>query len=224
LESGVALLPLSITLFVVSLFTGRMVRRLGARWRVVVGFALLALGLLLLSRIDAGTTPAQMAPSFIVIGLGLGIGFSPTSSVGMGALPQERAGEASGVVNMSRYLGGAFGIALATLVYSSVSVSRLNEALAGQQITGSMQTTLDGIMSGAIPDGATALAGLPANVQSAFLPAAKTAILDGFTASVTGLAVAALIGAFAWWLLMSPVRQRQELTILHRHHARRLNV
>ena len=106
---------------------GRLADRLGARSLTIGGMATVAGGLALLGALRPST------PGFLlllaVVGIGLGLFTPPNNAAIMGSVPQGQSGLASGVLNMTRGMGTAFGLALTGLVFdvaggrSSVSSS-----------------------------------------------------------------------------------------------------
>jgi hypothetical protein len=61
---------------------------------------------------SAGSSYPSILPAFILGGLGMGIAFAPLSATVMTGMPAARQGEASGVYNTLRQLGGVFGVAI----------------------------------------------------------------------------------------------------------------
>jgi EmrB/QacA subfamily drug resistance transporter len=201
-KSGAALLPLSLALFAVSLFVGRLVQRFGARGPVTVGFLATAAGLWLVSQVGVDSTFADLWPGFLIAGLGMGLVNGPTSAAAVSAVPEDRAGEASGVVNMARYLGGAFGVAVTAVVYAGVGVSRLNDHLGADRVTAAQERQLDGLLSGDPTGYNHSLAGFSPAQAADFRQAAKVSVVDAFVAVNRVLLVAALIGAVSAAVLL----------------------
>jgi EmrB/QacA subfamily drug resistance transporter len=214
-ESGAALLPLSLALFAVSLVVGRLVQRFGARGVVTVGFLLTAAGLFLVSQVDVGSTYADLWPGFLVAGLGTGLVNGPTSAAAVSAVPEDRAGEASGVVNMARYLGGAFGVAVTAVVYSGVATSKLNDHLGVDRVTAAQERQLDGLLSGDPTGLNSALAGFDPAQAAEYKSAAKLSVVDAFVAANRAMLVAALFGAVAAAVLLR-VRHPRHHHLWHR--------
>jgi EmrB/QacA subfamily drug resistance transporter len=211
-KSGAALLPLSLALFGVSLVVGRLVQRFGARGPVTVGFLGTALGLYLVSQVDVGSTYADLWPGFLIAGLGMGLVNGPTSAAAVSAVPEDRAGEASGVVNMARYLGGAFGVAVTAVVYGGVGIAKLNDHLGADRVTSAQERQLDQLLSGDPAGLNHALAGFSPAQAADFKAAAKLAVVDAFGAANRVMIVAAMIGAVSAAVL---------LRVRHpRHHHR----
>jgi hypothetical protein len=78
--------------------------------------ALVAAALAVLAAVRP-TTPGFLA-LLAVIGVGLGLFTSPNNASIMGAAPEQQAGMASGVLNMSRGMGTALGLALTASVFT----------------------------------------------------------------------------------------------------------
>jgi EmrB/QacA subfamily drug resistance transporter len=217
-KSGAALLPLSMALFAVSLVVGRLVLRFGVRGPVTVGFLAMALGLYLVSMVDVGSTYADLWPGFLIAGVGTGLVNGPTSAAAVSAVPEDRAGEASGVVNMARYLGGAFGVAVTAVVYGGVGVSKLNDHLGADRVTAAQERQLDQLLSGD-PTGLNhALAGFSPAQAADFKAAAKLSVVDAFAAANRVMIVAALIGAVSAAVLLR-VRHPAHHQLWHRAAA-----
>ena len=217
-KSGLALLPLSLALFAVSLIVGRLVARFGARGPVTLGFLATAVGLFLVSQVDAASTYADLWPGFLVAGLGMGLVNGPTSAAAVSAVPEDRAGEASGVVNMARYLGGAFGVAVTAVVYSGVAIGRLNDHLGADKVTSTQERQLDQLLSGDPTGIQHAAAGFSPAQAADFKAVAKASVVDAFAAANRAMIVAALLGAVAAAILLR-VRHPRHHHVWHRASA-----
>jgi EmrB/QacA subfamily drug resistance transporter len=117
LEAGLAFLPMTLTIVVGSTIASRLTARRGAKPLLVVGMALQAIGLLLFSGVSPHGSYASdvLAPSLLVAA-GLGTAFVPVTIAAMAGVSPGETGLASGLVNTSRQMGGALGLAvLATI-------------------------------------------------------------------------------------------------------------
>lgn len=119
LEAGMQLLPWTATLFLVAPLSGRLVDRIGERPLVVTGLTLQAAGMFWISRVGAGSGgyPELVAP-LILAGCGVSTAMPATQSAGVGALPREAVGIASGLYSMMRQLGGAVGVAALSTAFT----------------------------------------------------------------------------------------------------------
>ncbi|MET7976035.1 MFS transporter [Streptomyces mirabilis] len=117
LVTGLGQLPLAAANMLGSTLAPRISRRIGATATLTGALLTEAAGLLWLSRIDAhGSYLADVLGPTILIGLGLSIAFVQLTALSVEGVARQDAGLAGGLVNTSRQVGGAIGLAvLATL-------------------------------------------------------------------------------------------------------------
>jgi EmrB/QacA subfamily drug resistance transporter len=116
---GILMIPFFF-LFFVSPAAGAMSDRVGSRWLCTLAMALLALSLVLLSRLPPVTSIWDIAWRLSLTGIAIGIFISPNSSAAMSAVAPHRRGIASGAVATARNLGMVIGVALAGQVFNTV--------------------------------------------------------------------------------------------------------
>ena len=124
-RTGVAWLATSITAFVTAGVTGaRLVSRFGVRRLLVVGMALLATGLGLLTRIPTDASYlTDLLPAFLLMGVGIGMS-APSVQIGaLSGVAGRMVGLASGLVETMREIGGAVAIAAVSTVLVSRSAN-----------------------------------------------------------------------------------------------------
>ena len=109
---GLQMLPVSLAFFLVSLKSGRLATRFGARPIMTWGLALMGLGLLALSTLSRTADIVLTEFAFLSIGVGLGLNTGPLLSVAVSAAPKAHAGAAAGVVNTARMIGATLGVAV----------------------------------------------------------------------------------------------------------------
>ena len=109
---GLQMLPLSFAFFLVSLKSGALAARFGARVVMTLGLALMGLGLFLLSTFSREVDIALIEFAFLQIGIGLGLNSGPLLAVGLAAAPKSNTGAAAGVVNTARMVGATLGVAV----------------------------------------------------------------------------------------------------------------
>jgi EmrB/QacA subfamily drug resistance transporter len=117
LRTGFAFVPQTIAIIVGAQISSRLVLRIGPRPILVVSGLLSAVGLLMFAGlgVDTGYWSGFFLPS-VLITLGLGLAFTPLAYTATAGVPPQQAGLASGLVNTSRQIGGAVGLAaLATV-------------------------------------------------------------------------------------------------------------
>jgi EmrB/QacA subfamily drug resistance transporter len=111
LETGLRLLPMSVTLFVCAPISGWLTAKVSLRTLMTIGLLLIGTGLLLMGGVSPGDDWTGLLPGMLVGGAGVGF-ISPALAAAMvGVLPVERSGLSSGINNTFRQVGIATGIA-----------------------------------------------------------------------------------------------------------------
>ncbi|WP_405786633.1 MFS transporter [Streptomyces sp. NBC_00029] len=120
LVTGVGQLPLAGAHMLGSALAPRVARRFGATATLTAALLTEAAGLLWLSRMSAdGTYPVDVLGPSVLVGLGLSVAFVQLTGLAVDGVPRQDAGLAGGLVNTTRQVGGAIGLAaLATLAGS----------------------------------------------------------------------------------------------------------
>jgi EmrB/QacA subfamily drug resistance transporter len=113
LGAGLRLLPWTATLFVVAPIAGALVNRIGERALIVGGLLLQAAGMAWVALIVAPALPdAALAVPLMIAGAGVSMAMPAAQNAVFGAVAPSEIGKASGMFNMLRFLGGAFGVAI----------------------------------------------------------------------------------------------------------------
>ncbi|HXZ57823.1 MAG TPA: DHA2 family efflux MFS transporter permease subunit [Gaiellaceae bacterium] len=117
LKTGVAYLPLTLTIIALAGVAQNLVTRIGVRRVLPVGLVLSATALVLLAQLPAdGHYFWDLFPAFVVSAVGLAFSFIPlTIAALMGVQPAD-AGVASGLLNTTQQIGGAVGLAAASTI------------------------------------------------------------------------------------------------------------
>jgi len=118
LEAGLLLTAIPIALGLVAPFSGGLSDRVGPRPLTVGGMLLTALALLTLALAAPAGAVLPLVGILLVFGAGQGLFTAPNNSAIMGAAPAARLGVAGGVLNVTRSLGTALGVAAASAVLS----------------------------------------------------------------------------------------------------------
>ncbi|MCF3131480.1 MFS transporter [Streptomyces olivochromogenes] len=115
LEAGLTQLPLALMITLSSWVTGKV----SGRPVLPVGLLVLAAGLAWLSRTPAdGTFLVDLLGPTLLIGIGLGVAFVRLTAMSSTGVPAADNGLAGGLVNATRQIGGAIGLAFLTLLPS----------------------------------------------------------------------------------------------------------
>ena len=113
LEAGSALVPVTLLMLLLSARAGALAQRIGPRLPMSLGPLGVAAGLVLWTRVDAGTSYVSgVLPGAIVFGLGLSLTVAPLTATIMAAADDEHLGAASGVNNAIARLAGLLAVAL----------------------------------------------------------------------------------------------------------------
>ena len=129
LAAGARFLPMTLLIFVVSFFAGRLTVRVPSRLLLGVGMILVAGGLLLMATTHPNSTWTVLLPGFIVSGFGVGIVNPVLASGAVSVVQPQRSGMASGANNTFRQVGIATGIAVLGAVFQSQIVNHTTSAL-----------------------------------------------------------------------------------------------
>jgi EmrB/QacA subfamily drug resistance transporter len=122
LKAGFAFLPAGLSTMVGAIIGTRVVLRLGARRQLILGPGISAAGLFWISQLDPGSGYlAHIGPPLVLFGLGLGLSFVPMTVAGTSDVPVHQAGLASGLINTTRQVGGALGLAIFATVAAGAS-------------------------------------------------------------------------------------------------------
>jgi EmrB/QacA subfamily drug resistance transporter len=117
LESGLALLPLTLVMLTLSARSGALSARIGPRLQMTVGPLVVGAGLALLTRAThAGSYWTQVFPAVLLFALGLAVTVAPLTATAMGAAPPEHSGVASAVNNVVARAGGLLAVAVLPLL------------------------------------------------------------------------------------------------------------
>jgi EmrB/QacA subfamily drug resistance transporter len=126
IEAGLAFMPMTLSIMLGSTIASRAIAKVGVQPLLIVGMLSQAAGLLLFAEISpTGSYLGDVIiPSLLVAG-GMGLAFVPVTIAAMGGVAAREAGLASGLVNTSRQMGGALGLA----ILSSVATAHTNSLL-----------------------------------------------------------------------------------------------
>ena len=111
-ETGLWFLPMSLAVAGGSQVSFRVISRLDARELFLAGGLIAAAGMAWLGRLAAGTDPVWVIVPASVAMAGGGLMFAPITVAATSGVPPERGGLASGLLNTTRQIGGALGLAV----------------------------------------------------------------------------------------------------------------
>ncbi len=143
LRAGLEFVPMGVAAIAAAVTAPALVQRVGTRRVMVAGASISLVGLLLLSRADAGSTYlADVLPGLVVFGIGLPLVGVSTSITAVSEVRHADTGVASGIINAGNQIGGALGLAVVT----TLANSRAADAIAGG--AGQVAALSDGFQRG----------------------------------------------------------------------------
>lgn len=136
-HSGIAVLPLSLSILVASMGSGILAgkRNVPQRYLIQIGLVLALIGSILLRmEVSATATVPTFMPGLICFGLGFGLLISQLANLTLSAVSVEMAGEASGVNNTFRQIGTSLGQALIGALLISSLISQLTKDVSASKV------------------------------------------------------------------------------------------
>jgi EmrB/QacA subfamily drug resistance transporter len=121
LQAGLATLPAAAAMIAITPLITPLAVKIGPRSAVAIGFGLSAAGFAMLTFVEPSWTYGVFVAPLIVLSIGLGLANGPASSASTAAVDQDQVGQASGISNMARYVGGSLAVAAAATVSTAVT-------------------------------------------------------------------------------------------------------
>jgi EmrB/QacA subfamily drug resistance transporter len=207
LEAGLATLPTTAVMFLLSKRAGALADRYGARWFMGGGGLVAAAGLLLLLRVDADADYAtQLLPALLVFSLGLSATVAPLTATVLADADEEHAGIASGINNAIARAAGLLGVAALGAVIAAQSAGALDDRLAGAALSPQGRAVVAEAKS--LTLARADVSGLPTAEAVTIAQATESAAVSAFH---TGMAISAALvglgGILGLALVRSPRRE-----------------
>jgi EmrB/QacA subfamily drug resistance transporter len=203
LQAGVRFLPSTLVIIVMGPVAGRLTDRIGPRPLMTLGLSVVAAALFIQSRLTVHSGYGLLLPGFIMMGFGMGLVMSPMSTAAMNAVDRTKAGVASGVLSMSRMVGGTFGVAVMGALIATLGRTKIDQLLPHVPVH-TRAAIANSLGSGGTAGGHSS-------------PQVVAAVREAFVSSLgVGLTIGAgvaLLGAVLVWSLIGrlPPRVRQPL-------------
>jgi EmrB/QacA subfamily drug resistance transporter len=155
IETGVGFVTVTFTIIVFSNVAQLLVTRMGVRVVLATGLTLDAIALALFTRVPVGGHYFwDLFPALLISGVGLAMSFVPVTIAGLAGVRRADAGIASGLINTSRQVGGAVGLAAVTTIAASYASN------GGGAAGLARVAAVDGALTHGFQVGFTVLAGL----------------------------------------------------------------
>jgi EmrB/QacA subfamily drug resistance transporter len=146
-RTGTAFAAFAVTVVIVSNLAQLIIARIGVQRTLVTGLLLMTASLGLLTRLPVdGQYFWDLFPAFVLGGAGLGLSFVPITIASLTGVDRADAGVASGLINTSRQIGGAIGIAAVSAIAATSTGNYLDShagiATSGAALDHGLQTAL----------------------------------------------------------------------------------
>ncbi len=199
LSAGVHTLPFAVATGVVAPIAPKLAHRLGTK--IVVPLGLLVMGGGFAVAASLGTTSAYFGPvlvSMVLIASGLGLVAAPSTEAILAVLPPAKAGVGSAVNDVTRELGGAFGVAVVGAVFSSVYGPQLAKRLGATHLGPAALSAARGSTAAALQVAGQA----PLPARGAIVHAAQSAFVGGMSRGSLVCSVVVVVGAVFAFLVL----------------------
>jgi MFS family permease len=183
-SSGLNILPLMAGLLTASITSGQLISRRG-RYKIfpVVGTALAAIGVFLLSTIDPQTPRFLLSVYMVVLGLGLGCVMQVLVIAVQNAVEQRDLGVGTSSATFLRSMGASFGVAIFGAIFSNELAANLKRNLPASALH-------SGINPASLEGNPAQLAKLPAAIHTGLINAVSESLHVVFLTAVPILVVA----------------------------------
>jgi len=223
-DSGVILEPMMVGLIVVSIVSGQLLSRTG-RYKVlaIVGTAVMAVGMYLLSTMSVQTDNNALVRNMVVLGLGLGTSMALFTIIVQNAFPANRLGVVTASLSFFRSIGGAVGAALLGSVMTNRFTDQLQAGLrslpaSAQAYTGALTQNAQVLMNATNAEITQALQpyGAAGAVIAGQLETIRaTAIADGISeVFLIGAGLTVIAFAAAFFLREIPLRKTHGASVM----------
>lgn len=209
LQAGVLIMPLALIIAVLASMSARVSARLGTKFTVALGISIATCGLLFTAATFKTNSALSLAiVAEVILGVGMGMTFSPATNSIMSALPRDKAGVGSAMNDTTRQLGGALGVAVLGAVMNINYLSNIGTLKNTIPQLGSLKFDL---IASSVQAAHAVAATLPAQAQQLVIATADQAFVSGMkSALLIASIVMALVAVFVLFLLPAQVHRAEE--------------
>jgi len=190
-SAAIRFFPLPIGLMPAAANSDKLVAKFGRPNVITTGLILVAAGLFLFTLVEIDTSYWQIAATFVLLGLGMGLTMAPSTTAIMDAIPESKAGVGSATNDASREIGGALGIAIGGSVLNEIyqnTISIPNSAMGNSGL-------IESSFPAAIKIGKEMLA-MGNSEGGELIASARDAFIEGMVGACIVAGCVALIAAF----------------------------
>ncbi|MBN1535786.1 MAG: MFS transporter [Anaerolineales bacterium] len=197
--AAVCMVPMNITVFIATMISVRVDRKMGTKFTMSLGLLFSGLGLFLFSHFAAiNTSYWFILIAIICLGIGIGFTMSPATTSIMNSLPPNRAGIGSAMNDTTRQLGGALGIAVLGSVMNGIYRTELT-ALNG--VSGLSGSIMDQIR-GSVQSAHLFARELGGNLEAVIVQASSQAFVDGMQQALFIASIVMILAAITAWSIL----------------------
>jgi EmrB/QacA subfamily drug resistance transporter len=152
ITAGLALLPVMLPVMLLSPAAGRAYDRFGPRALVAAGAALLGTGTIWTAGVLGTFRYAWLLPGLVLTGIGIALVMTPVSTDVLNTAPPACRGQAQGIIQTLRHMGGTVGLAIMGTAVARTQRTRLAGALSAIHGDPAMLSKLSTATQGALRD------------------------------------------------------------------------
>ena len=229
-KTGLALLPMVVTMMILSPISGAFINRIGPRRMISAGMIVTGLGTLLFLRAGVEASYLDIVPAFVVMGIGMSGIWAPMTTAVLNSVESDKSGVASAVNGAIREIGTAFGIALLGTLMNRGYQSSFDQAPEIQALRADpanaqpfaenlppVRVAIDAIGSGIALGGHVVekvkeFAWVPDNVKETIVTVSSQAFIDGMEVAIWVSALGIIASAVVSYFLISDSVVKAHLT------------
>lgn len=148
LEAGLGLLPLMAVFALTSFVAGALYERLGAKLITTLGAAAMTAGVFLFSLLGPDAGYGSIVVGMVLLGVGIGLFISSTTTAGVTALEPSQASLAGGVLYLFQIAGGSVGLGLVTAIFIASAQASVHAADVANQLGYVHEHAVMGVLAG----------------------------------------------------------------------------
>jgi EmrB/QacA subfamily drug resistance transporter len=209
--AGLALLPTTLPMVVIAPLAGRWYDKIGGRWPLVTGFAVLIVSGLLLALGAGHNSYLAMLPGLLAFGIGLALVLTVNDPVSLDTIPSADQGQASGVSATAEQFGGAIGIAALYLLFHAVYVRELASGIASSATPNASAQQLNRLKDALQAAEQTGLhpKSFPADLARFLIPA-RTASDHGYAVAFLAVSAVALVALVVMAVMVRRAEEKSD--------------
>ncbi len=185
-QAGLRIGPMALVILVVAPTSSVVVRKIGTKAVVFTGMAVIAIGMAMISRTTLAGSYIDALPAFLLVGIGAGLAFAPSTESVMGSLPLDQAGVGAATNSTALQVGGALGVAVLGSLLNTRYQDRLAPVLTHEAMPAAVHHSIVGSLGGAL----AVAEGIGGALGAELASVARAAF-------VSGLDLASIVGAVA---------------------------